>query len=201
MLKGKIKKKLESVITCSYFNKKMYIIIILYYYFRYNLNFGVFWVKFLSVLAYCTLRIALEPYSCWPIYISCFGYWGLTKLRNLYRHMKTLYSFIMHSRLCISTINTGDFWEQSRNQIQHFICTEFTGLEENICILRWYTFSLLLVIYRMNNETISPVQLAMILARILRLTCVSDSRKSRAESTFAIFLRNSGLMTFARSTE
>ena len=42
MLKGKIKKKLESVITCSYFNKKMYIIIILYYYFRYNLNFGVF---------------------------------------------------------------------------------------------------------------------------------------------------------------
>ena len=58
-----------------------------------------------------------------------------------------LYSFIMHSRLCISTINTGDFWEQSRNQIQHFICTEFTGLEENICILRWYTFSLLLVIY------------------------------------------------------
>lgn len=53
----------------------------------------------------------------------------------------------------------------------------------------------------MNNETISPVQLAMILARILRLTCVSDARKSQAESTFAIFLRNSGLMTFARSTE
>ena len=72
MLKGKIKNKLESVITCSYFNKKMYIIIILYYYFRYNLDFGVFWVKFLSVLAYCTLRIALEPYSCWPIYISCY---------------------------------------------------------------------------------------------------------------------------------
>ena len=42
MWKGKIKKKLESVITCSYFNKKMYIIIILYYYLRYNLNFGVF---------------------------------------------------------------------------------------------------------------------------------------------------------------
>lgn len=42
MLKGKKKKKLESVITCSYFNKKMYIIIILYYYFRYNLDFGVF---------------------------------------------------------------------------------------------------------------------------------------------------------------
>lgn len=33
----------------------------------------------------------------------------------------------------------------------------------------------------MNNETISPVQLAMILARILRLTCVSDARKSQAE--------------------
>ena len=49
MLKGKIKKKLESVITCSYFNKKMYTIIILYYYFRFNLNFGVYYLFLLTV--------------------------------------------------------------------------------------------------------------------------------------------------------
>lgn len=50
MLKGKNKKKkLESVITCSYFNKKMYTIIILYYYFRFNLNFGVYYLFLLTV--------------------------------------------------------------------------------------------------------------------------------------------------------